>query len=259
MSRPRGTIGIVVALVLLVCAWQGYIWANHTPSYVLPNPWETLQTAGSNLSLLARRSFVTLEGAVLGLAAALVLAVTMALIIIRWPVAEHVILTYALLIRTLPIVGVAPIVTLVTGRGLGTSVMCVMVITVFSLLISVVQGFDSVPAEITELSELYATPLLRRLRTTLLPGAMASLLQGLRTAAPLAVLGALLAEWLDGFPGIGSLMITANADQEVQLLMAACVTAVLLSLVAYTLVELSTIWAAGRGYRVDEMAIGPRR
>jgi ABC-type nitrate/sulfonate/bicarbonate transport system permease component len=116
-----------------------------------------------------------------------------------------------------------------------------------------------VPAEITELSELYATPLLRRLRTTLLPGAMASLLQGLRTAAPLAVLGALLAEWLDGFPGIGSLMITANADQEVQLLMAACVTAVLLSLVAYALVELSTMWAAGRGYRVDEMAIGLRR
>ncbi len=78
---------------------------------------------------------------------------------------------------------------------------------------------------------------------------MASLLQGLRTAAPLAVLGALLAEWLDGFPGIGSLMITANADQEVQLLMAACLTAVLLSLVAYALVELSTLWAARRGYR----------
>ena len=73
------------------------------------------------------------------------------------------------------------------------------------------------------------------------------------------VLGALLAEWLDGFPGIGSLMITANADQEVQLLMAACLTAVLLSLVAYALVEVSTIWAARRGYRVDEMAIGLRR
>jgi ABC-type nitrate/sulfonate/bicarbonate transport system permease component len=258
MNRARGTTGIVVALVGLVFAWQVYIWATNVPSYVLPTPAQTAQTASANLALLLGKSFVTLEGAVLGLAAAVVLAVAMALTIIRWPVAEHVILTYALLIRTLPIVGVAPIVTLVTGRGLATSVLCVMVITVFSLLISVVQGFESLPPEINELSELYATPLLRRLRITLLPGALASLLQGLRTTAPLAVLGALLAEWLDGFPGIGSLMITAQADQEVQLLMAACLTAVLLSLVAYVLVEVSGAWAARRGYRTDEMAIGSR-
>jgi len=231
---------------------------THIPWYVLPTPVQTAETAGDNLSLLLQRSAVTLEGAVLGLAAAVVLAIAMSLTIVRWPVAEHVILTYALLIRTLPIIGVAPIVTLVSGRGLATSVLCVMVITVFSLLIAVTQGFDSVPAEVKELSELYATPLRRRLRVTLLPGAVASLLQGLRTTAPLAVLGSLLAEWLDGFPGIGSLMITANADQEVELLMAACLTAVVLSLVAYVLVEAATSLAARRGYQVDQMAIGAR-
>jgi len=259
MNRPRGTLGIVVVLALLVAAWQTYIWVTHIPWYVLPTPVQTAETAGDNLSLLLQRSAVTLEGAVLGLAAAVVLAIAMSLTIVRWPVAEHVILTYALLIRTLPIIGVAPIVTLVSGRGLATSVLCVMVITVFSLLVSVIQGFDSVPPEITELADLYATPFVRRLRVTLLPGAMASLLQGLRIAAPLAVLGALLAEWLDGFAGIGSLMITANADQEVQLLMASCITAVLLSLVAYALVELASALAARRGYRVDEIASGARR
>jgi NitT/TauT family transport system permease protein len=259
VKRPRGTIGILIGLVFLVVVWQVYIWATNIPPYVLPGPWDTVQTAGANLWLLVQKSFVTLEGAVLGLAAAFALAVALAVTIVRWPLAEHVILTYALLIRTLPIVGVAPIITLVTGRGLGTSVMCVMVITVFSLLVSIVQGFGSVPAEVNELSDLYSAPLARRLRFTLLPGSMANLLQGLRSTAPLAVLGALLAEWLDGFPGIGTLMITANADQEVQLLMAACLTAVVLSLVAYALVEMTTLWAAGRGYRVDEMAIGARQ
>jgi ABC-type nitrate/sulfonate/bicarbonate transport system permease component len=256
--RPKGTVGILVGLACLVAVWQMYIWYTNTPPYVLPGPWATLQTAGANLSLLAQKSLVTLEGAVLGLAAAFAVALALAVVIVRWPLAEHVILTYALLVRTLPIVGVAPIITLVTGRGLGTSVLCVMVITVFSLLISLVQGFATVPAEVGELAELYSAPLARRLRFTLLPASMASLLQGLRATAPLAVLGALLAEWLDGFPGVGTLMITANADQEVQLLMAACLTAVLLSLVAYALVEMSTLWAAGRGYRVDEMTTGPR-
>jgi ABC-type nitrate/sulfonate/bicarbonate transport system permease component len=247
MTKPKGTIGIVVGLACLVVAWQVYIWATNTPDYVLPGPWDTVQTAGANLSLLAQKSLVTLEGAVLGLAAAFAMALVLAVSIVRWPLAERVILTYALLIRTL-----------VTGRGLFTSVTCVMVITVFSLLISLVQGFRSVPPEMNELAELYSAPLSRRLRFTLLPASMASVLQGLRSTAPLAVLGALLAEWLDGFPGIGTLMITANADQEVRVLMAACLTAVLLSLVAYALVEFSTLWAAGRGFRVDEMAIGAR-
>jgi len=259
MKRSSGAIAIVAVLVSLIVAWQVYIWVSHIPPYVLPTPMQSASAAADNIGLLLRRSLVTLEGAVLGLAAAVALAITLALTIVRWPVAEHVILTYSLLIRTLPIVGVAPIVTLITGRGLGTSVLCVMVITVFTLLVSVLQGFEAIPSEITELSDLYATPFRRRLSTTLVPGAMANLLQGLRVAAPLAVLGALLAEWLDGFAGIGSLMITANADQDIQLLMAACLTAVVLSLVAYGLVEVATAVAERRGYRVDQMAIGGRR
>jgi ABC-type nitrate/sulfonate/bicarbonate transport system permease component len=253
----RGTFAsIVAALAALVLAWQIYIWESHTPSYVLPTPAQSFRAVIGHLSLLSERSWLTVQGAALGLGASMVLAIVLALVIVRWPWAEHIILTYSLLIRTLPIVGVAPIITLVTGRGLATSVLCVMVITVFSLLVATLQGFESVPSEIAELSELYATPLVRRLRIALLPSAIASVLQGLRVAAPLAVLGSLLAEWLDGFNGVGTLMITASADQEIQLLMAACLTAVLISLLGFTLVEVAAIIAARRGYRVDQITLG---
>jgi ABC-type nitrate/sulfonate/bicarbonate transport system permease component len=133
-----------------------------------------------------------------------------------------------------------------------------MVITVFSLLVSVIQGFESVPVEIAELTEVYAASFRRRFRMSLLPGAVASILQGLRVAAPLAVLGALLAEWLDGFDGIGSLMITASADQDIDLEMAACLVAVVLSLLSFALVELATALVARRGYRIDQMSVGRR-
>jgi ABC-type nitrate/sulfonate/bicarbonate transport system permease component len=259
MNRWRGMLSIAVVLVLLVMAWQSYIWVSHVPPYVLPTPVQTAQAIGNNAGLLAGHAWVTLESAVLGLIAAMIVAIGLALTILRWPIAEHVILTYAVLIRTLPIVGIAPIVTLVTGRGLATSVLCVMVVTVFSLLISTIQGFTSVSPEITELSELYATPFRRCVRIALLPGAVASLLQGLRVAAPLAVLGALLAEWLDGYGGIGTLMISASANQEVQLLMAACVVAVMLSLVSFAGVEILTVLADRRGFQVDQMAIGTQR
>lgn len=259
MNRSPHGWSIVAVLVLLVLAWQAYIWVSGVPSYVLPTPVQTLVAVWDNLSILSSRSLVTLEGALLGLAASVVMAVALALVIVRWPVAEHVILTYALLIRTLPIVGVAPIITLIAGRGLGTSVLCVMVITVFSVLVAAVQGFESLAPEIHELGDLYATPFVRRVRLTMLPGATAGLLQGLRVAAPLAVLGSLLAEWLDGFPGVGTLMITANADQEVKLLMAASLTAMILSLLGYASVEVMTVLAERRGYRTDQIELGARR
>jgi ABC-type nitrate/sulfonate/bicarbonate transport system permease component len=83
-----------------------------------------------------------------------------------------------------------------------------------------------------------------------------SILQGLRVAAPLAVLGSLLAEWLDGYNGLGSLMVTAQADQETVLLMATAVTAVVLSLLAFALVEWVGAVAGRRGYRVDQLTAG---
>jgi ABC-type nitrate/sulfonate/bicarbonate transport system permease component len=254
VNARRSMAGIVVVLFLLLAVWQGYIWVSNTPSYVLPTPGQTGHAISGHLSLLAGRAWTTLQGAALGLGAAVVLAVALAVLIVRWPWMEHVVLTYALLVRTLPIVGVAPIVTLVAGRGLSTSVLCVMVVTVFSLLIAVIQGFESVPAVVHELGDVYTAPFLRRVRVTLLPEAVGSLLQGLRVAAPLAVLGSLLAEWLDGYSGLGSLMVTAQADQEIELLMATAVTAVVLSLAAFALVEWMGAAAGRRGYRVDELA-----
>jgi ABC-type nitrate/sulfonate/bicarbonate transport system permease component len=248
MKRSRSTFSIVVVLILLVGVWQGYIWWKHIPPYVLPTPARTLQEFRDNFWLLLRYAKVTAEGAALGLAASLVLALALGLVIHRWPLAQHVILTWAVVVRTVPIVGIAPIVTLITGRGFLTSVLCVVVITVFSLLLSVVQGFTAIPHEIAELGALYATPFPRRVRITLLPAAMASLLHGLRVTAPLAVLGALLAEFLDGFKGIGRLMVVSQANQEVELLMAACMTAVVLSLLSFALVEVAGAFADRRGY-----------
>ena len=159
MNPRRSMAGIVVVLLVLLGVWQGYIWISHTPSYVLPTPGKTAQAIRDNFSLLVHRSWTTVEGAAIGLAVAVVLAIILAVLIVRWPMMEHVVLTYALLVRTLPIVGVAPIITLVAGRGLTTSVLCVMVVTVFSLLIALIQGFESIPAVVRELADVYTVAL----------------------------------------------------------------------------------------------------
>ncbi|CAO5233204.1 ABC transporter permease [Frankia sp. AgKG'84/4] len=246
-GTPLSVAGVLVALV---AGWQLAVWIGQVPRYQVAAPADAAGAFGSHPSLLAHRIWVTGQGAVLGLAAAAALALTMAVVVLRWPIVRTPLTAYALVFRTLPIVGVAPLFTLVTGHGLGTSVACVVVVTVFTLLISALDGLESVPAQVRELEDLYATPFLRRVRLGAFPSAVGSLLVGLRVAAPMAVLAALLAEWLSGLGGLGSLMTESLANRETDLLWATSVVAALLGLVAYGLPSLLVSWADRRGYAV---------
>jgi ABC-type nitrate/sulfonate/bicarbonate transport system permease component len=248
----------LVVIVVIGLAWQVAIWAGHIPAYNLPSPGSTLAAMGSNASLLAERCLFTAEGAVGGLAASVALALLMAVTVVRWPALTRPVTAYAIVIRTLPIVGVAPLVTLVAGRGLGTSVLCVMVVTVFTLFVSAVEGLAAMPTNVTDLAELYRASFLRRVRTAWLPSAWGGLLTGLRIAAPMSVLAAILAEWLTGREGVGSLMTTAQADRDTLLLWAATVSAAIVGLLAYAVPGAVAALAARRGFSPDVQAENAR-
>jgi ABC-type nitrate/sulfonate/bicarbonate transport system permease component len=240
-----------VVLVLLCFAWQATIWLKHIPAYSVPTPAKTLQTIADNLSMILSRCLWTLEGAGVGLAVSLVVAFLLALIVVRFPVLARPITGYALIIRTLPIVGVAPLVTLIAGRGLMTSVVCVLIVTVFTLFVAAVEGLRSVPGPVNDLTALYRSSLPRTVWWTWLPSAVGGLVVGLRITGPLSVLAAILAEWLSGRTGVGSLMTSAQADRDVNLLWAATVAAALLGLFAYAVPGLLSGIAQRRGFSAE--------
>lgn len=246
------TVGASVAvIVLLGLIWQVAIWAGHIPSYNLPTPVAAIAAMGDNASQLATSCLMTVEGAIAGLAASVLLALILAVAVVRWPALARPVTAYALVIRTLPIVGIAPLVTLMAGRGLGTSVLCVMIVTVFALFVAAVEGLTAMPQRMTDLSALYGASLRRRIGALWLPSAWGGLLTGLRIAAPMSVLAAILSEWLTGRQGIGSLMTNAQANQDPLLLWAATVSAAVIGLLAYTVPGVVAVLAARRGLSPD--------
>jgi ABC-type nitrate/sulfonate/bicarbonate transport system permease component len=254
MKRTGGlvTAGASVAvIVLLGLIWQVAIWVGHIPSYNLPTPVATLEAMGQNASLLARNCLMTVEGAIAGLAASVLLALALAVTVVRWPALARPVTAYALIIRTLPIVGVAPLVTLVAGRGLGTSVLCVMIVTVFTLFVSAVSGLTAMPGRVTDLADLHGASFPRRVSALWLPSAWGGVLTGLRIAAPMSVLCAILAEWLTGRQGIGSLMTTAQANQDPLTLWAGTVAAAIVGLLGYAVPSIAAVLAARRGLSPD--------
>ncbi|CAN5432844.1 hypothetical protein BH10ACT9_BH10ACT9_50130 [soil metagenome] len=184
----------------------------------------------------------------MGIAAAAVLALILALVVVRWPVLSRPVTGYALVLRTIPIVGVAPLITLVVGRGVWTAVLCVVIVATFTLFVSAVTSVRAAPAALDDMAQLYRAGFLRRSRIMYLPSAWAGLFVGLRITVPLSVMAVILSEWLSGRPGLGSLMALSQANRETPMLWAATVVAAALGLLAYAVPDVITDIAERRGY-----------
>jgi ABC-type nitrate/sulfonate/bicarbonate transport system permease component len=250
VRRPPAWVTAVCSLAvlaLLVLAWQVAIWVKDIPPYAVPTPRMTLDTILDRPGILLDRASRTLGAALAGLAVSTVVAVSLALVVVRWPPLARPVTAYALVIRTLPIVGVAPLITLIAGKGLITSVICVVVVTAFTLFVAAVQGLHSVPPPVGDLTALYDSSLPRTVVWTWLPSAVGGILVGLRICAPLSVLAAILAEWLSGREGVGNLMTVAQSERDITMVWAATVTAALLGLIAYALPGLVAGAAERRG------------
>ena len=107
-----------VVLLLLVLGWQLTVSLGSIPAYNLPSPSTAFSSLFDNVGMIAGRCGSTLLAALAGLAVSLVVALLLGLVVVQWPALTRAVTTYALLIRTLPIVGVAPLVTLIAGRGI---------------------------------------------------------------------------------------------------------------------------------------------
>jgi len=254
-SPLHGTVGRVLGRLALgaglalgaLLVWHGLLVAFDVPTYEVPTPWTALRAVVDNADDIASHLWVTVQGAALGLAAAIVVAALLALLVARYPGIEQFLVAYAVVVRTIPLVGVAPTITLVFGRGLVTSVVCVLVVTTFPLLIAILRGQRALPAELHELFGLYDASFADRVRRGLAPAAAGSILVGLRTAAPFAVLGALLAEWLTGIGGLGTLMVASATNRRIPLLWGTAVVTAVLGLVVYGLVGVAERWSRRQG------------
>jgi ABC-type nitrate/sulfonate/bicarbonate transport system permease component len=186
--------------------------------------------------LLVTASWITLRDASLGLAAGTVAAVAVAVVFtLRRPV-EQVLLPLAMMLRTVPLVAMTPLIALVFGRGVVAVTVIAGIVTFFPTLVNVSLALRSVPAESVDVLRAYGASPFTTLRKVRFPASLPSLFASLRIAAPLALIGALLAEWLATGTGLGYLMLQAVSMFQNDRLWAAVAIVTLASILVYNLI-----------------------
>jgi len=231
----RGAIVAFVSVVVILGVWEAWVRLSDTPEYLVPAPsaiGETLASSSGLLPAAAATLFEALAGLIIGASVGLFLAIA----ITFWGHVEQTVMSLALLVKSTPIIAVAPILTIWMGFGYGPKVVVTALLTFFPVLINSIEGFRSVDGSIHDWARsLDASPseIFTKIRW---PSARPFLFAALKVAAPLAMIGAVVAEWMGASSGLGRHMWVAYANLDMPSLFAAVLVLTLLSGGVYRLV-----------------------
>ena len=195
-----------VAVLLLLAAWQLVCELGLVPSFMLPSPVAVAAALVAEWPLLAGHAVTTLAEAASGLALGIALGAVAAVAMDRLEVLYRAFYPLLVLTQTIPTVAIAPLLVLWFGYGMAPKVVLIVVTTFFPVAVGLLGGFRSVdPDQIDLMRSMGASELAIMLHVKV-PAALPHLFSGLKISAAYAVVGAVIAEWLGGFSGLGVYM-----------------------------------------------------
>ena len=191
---------VLVGLVMLGL-WEGVVRAAEIPPYVLPGPILIARTLVSDWSTLWPALVITLEITFQALIAAVVVGVLLAVLfsLSRW--IELSFFPYAIILQVTPIVAIAPLIIAWVDDVNLSLLICAWLVAFFPILSNTVLGLRSVDRNLLDLFELYGAGRWRTLVDLRLPAALPYFLGGLRISGGLALIGAVVAEFVAGSGG----------------------------------------------------------
>lgn len=191
---------ILVALIV-IGLWQALVRAFDVPIYLVPAPTDVIRTLAGDWALLSGSLWVTLEITGLALLAATALGVLLAFLFVQSRVIEASLFPYAVLLQVTPIVAIAPLVIIWVENTLAALTLCATIVAIFPIISNTVLGLRSIDPGLLDFFRLKRASRWQILWRLRLPSALPAFFGGLRIACGLALIGAVVAEFVAGTGG----------------------------------------------------------
>ena len=202
--------GPFLLVIFLVVLWQVLTRAFDVPSFLLPAPTDVAVLMVAEWSLIQMHSLATIGSILIGYVAAVLFALVVSALMIRFPLVERLIMPIFVGLQSVPKIAIAPLILVWVGAGIGSKILVVASIAFFPIVINTMAGFKEVDRGLSDVFrsvDANERQMFFRLR---LPYAMPYIFAGLRIATTLAVLGAIVAEWLAASNGLGYLVLSGS-------------------------------------------------
>jgi sulfonate transport system permease protein len=238
----RASALFIVSIAVMIGAWYALIRGFDLNPFFAKDPEAVYRFLFTGANAAEHRTTLldalsqTLRDAAAGYVVGMLAATVAAVVVVLSPAVEQAVMPVAIALRSIPLVALTPLIALLFGRGFWGVTVVVGLVTFFPTLVNVGVGLRSAPALACDVVRAAGGESLMAIRKVRIPYAIPALFASARIAAPAAIGGATLAEWLATGKGLGSLLVISYSASDFNTLWSGAVLIVAVSVGLYSLV-----------------------
>jgi len=238
----RNLARIAISLTVILAVWEMIVLLTGVPDFILPEPAKVWRALAADWAEIAGHAGVTLTEIALGMLIGVTAGAAAAIIMASSRRTARELLPLLVASQAIPVFAIAPILVLWLGYGMASKVAMAALIIFFPVSATLLQGLRRLDPALDELSRMMAAGVpgatMRRLVHVRLPAALPAFGDGLRVAAAIAPIGAVLGEWVGASEGLGYAMMQANARVNTALMFACLFVLALMAVALYFTIDM---------------------
>jgi NitT/TauT family transport system permease protein len=233
----EGVLPVGVFLLMLVL-WEVAVRVFSPPEYILPAPTDIWRAALDSHSVLWTNLVITARELVIGFVLAVAISLPLAMILVASRVVWQALFPVLVVLQTVPKVAVAPLFVVWFGFTTTPKILTTFLICFFPVLLNTITGLRSANPEMNDMLHTLGGGAWATFRRVQFPTALPYFFAGLKIAVTLALIGAVVAEFVGSTEGLGYMLLQANANLRTSLLFAIIILLTFLGLMLFYVVEL---------------------
>jgi NitT/TauT family transport system permease protein len=227
------------AIIGLVLLWEVLCDVLKVPPWLLPPPSRIIAETWAIRAVLPRHFFATLWAVVGGFFMAIAAGVPLAVAVVYSPLLRRIIYPLLLMLQSVPKVAIAPLMLIWVGYGMTSNMIIAATVAFFPIVINTATGLEAVDPELLDLTRSLDAAKFNVFLRVRLPWALPYLFSSLKVAVTLALIGAVVAEFIGADKGLGYLVLTSSSNMKTSIMFGMLVLLSLMGIVCFYAVELA--------------------
>lgn len=239
MGHLKQAVPSVITVLILIACWELFVIVTEQPPYILPAFRNIVLTGIERSDVLFPAAFVTLKEMLFGFFCGVTAGLLVGTAIHFSRLLRLGLLPIVIGSQAIPIIAIAPILIIWFGFGMAPKIIVVALITFFPVAVNTVAGLSSIDREMVNLMESLGASARQVYLKVYVPGALPFVFAGIKTAAAIAAIGAIVGEWVGANEGLGPVMIAAMAGFQTTMVFAAIFYLAVMAMTMFALVNVA--------------------
>ncbi len=228
---------IAIVTMAIIAGWYFIVEVTGVPSFIFPNPLEVVSVLVEKPHYFLKHTLVTTTEIVIGLLLGCLLGIGSALVLLFFENSRRWVLPLMVVSQSIPVFALAPLLTLWLGYGMSSKIAMAVLIIYFPVVAASFDGLRHTPPAMLALAQSMSATTWSVIVHIRFPAALPSIASGVRVAASVAPIGAVIGEWVGSSQGLGFVMLNANGRMQTDELFAALVCLSLVAVLLYVCVN----------------------